>query len=132
MTLNINLSEHFKLSEFIHTNVPNGIQSNIDYLRENFEVFLPRLRRLVNVLEKVRSFCGTPVCVTSGLRSPFVNLQVGGVRNSKHQFALASDIAINLKWDLTKIKLYLDGLCDSDYVDYYYINQQKKYIHIQI
>ncbi|UPW41794.1 peptidase [Peromfec virus RodF7_9] len=132
MSLNIQLSPHFKLTEFLHTNVDGGIKSNIEYLQQNFETFLPRLSRLASILDNFRSFCGTPVVVSSGLRSPMVNRQVGGVPNSRHQFANAVDIVLNNNWDLTKIILYLDDLRTSKVINYYYVNKVKKFIHIQI
>ena len=85
------LSQHFHLSEFTNSNEAKrkgitNIPSNeaIDNLVELCE----------NVLEPIRSNFATPVRVSSGYRSPELNVAVGGSKTSQHTSGMAADIEI--------------------------------------
>lgn len=87
----IQLSKHFKLSEFTKSstasvrgikNVPNEEQvSNLKAL-------------CVNVLEPLRQHFDTPVVISSGYRCPALNKAVGGASISQHMTGEACDIRI--------------------------------------
>ena len=47
---------------------------------------------LIRKLDDLRSCCGIPVIITSGLRNIEKNKEVGGVENSSHLKGLAVDI----------------------------------------
>ena len=79
------LTEHFDLSEMIHTNtgllnVPNAIET------ENLK------QLCVNVLEPLRVLFGQPIKVNSGFRSKSVNTKIKGAATSQHMKGEAADI----------------------------------------
>jgi hypothetical protein len=87
----MNLTEHFTLAEFTdsQTAVRRGI-SNIPN-----EKALDNLRRVAEVLEQVRTLVGKPLNISSGYRSPALNLAVGGAQASAHLSGLAADITVS-------------------------------------
>ena len=50
--------------------------------------------KLIDILEKLRTYFGKPITITSGLRCKKHNAEVGGVSNSQHQYGKAADIYI--------------------------------------
>lgn len=56
--------------------------------------------RLLNLLEKLRSYYGKPIIITSGQRCTVYNKSVGGVSNSAHKYGKAADF-------------YISGICDT-------------------
>lgn len=129
---NISLSPYFKLSEFFHTNVPNGIQSNIEHFESDREHILSNLRKLCSCLVQIRNFDASPVVLSSGLRSPMVNAAVGGVKNSRHLDGRAADFVLHNSHKTPEFKLYLDNMVQMKILNYYYINPLKNFCHIQI
>lgn len=85
---NIQLSEHFKLSEFAHTNNKQYQQKNLAYAK----TMINRLETLADFLEEVREVCDCPLLITSGVRCPELNKAVGGVETSQHVKGHAADI----------------------------------------
>lgn len=85
------LTEHFKLSEFTRSstadkygfkNTPNENQiTNLKALCEN-------------VLEPLRQHFNVPIVISSGFRCPKLNALVGGATNSQHKTGEAADIHI--------------------------------------
>lgn len=87
----IQLSEHFKLSEFTRSETAqrNYITNNPDtQVIENLQNLVSR------VLEPARKELNEPIIITSGYRSKKLNKLVGGVYNSQHMFGEAADIRI--------------------------------------
>lgn len=84
------LSPHFTLDELTASNTAK--QRGIDNTPK-FEA-LSNLKRLADVLEKIRKVVGRPIIVTSGYRGPVLNKAVGGVSSSDHQSGEAADIAV--------------------------------------
>ena len=85
------LSEHFTLAEMtrsttaLRKGIPNA--PSVDNVRA--------LTLLCDkVLEPVRAHFGKPVIVTSGYRSPRVNMAVGGSGSSQHCFGEAADFTV--------------------------------------
>lgn len=85
------LSENFRLEELIRsdeairqciTNAPGA--DEIDNLR----------RLCALVLEPLRAAIGRPVTVTSGYRSPLLNVVIGGSPTSDHCHGRAADIKV--------------------------------------
>ncbi len=86
----IQLSEHFRLSEFTRsaTAIRNGIDNTPSI--EDIEA----LQSLcINVLEPLRRRFGV-IRITSGYRSPKLNSVIGGSRTSQHMFGEAADIHV--------------------------------------
>lgn len=81
------MSKHFSMAEltFSQTATRRGIENNPP------PVVAANLDRLAETLEQVRSLIG-PLTVSSGYRSPALNMAVGGARDSAHLRGLAADI----------------------------------------
>lgn len=91
MNLNPNLSEHFKLNEFIISGT--SIKHNISNTPQT--IHIERLKALcINVLEPLRKRFGA-IRITSGYRCEQLNKLVGGVPHSQHVFGEAADIHIS-------------------------------------
>ena len=87
----IQLSPHFKLSEFVKSSTASahGIDNTPN------EQQIANLKRLCQeVLEPLRQHFGVPIIIGSGYRCPQVNKLVGGVKNSQHMTGEAADIHI--------------------------------------
>ena len=84
----MNLTEHFKLHEFI--NSPTAIRLKIDNTPTG--EIISNLLELSQMLEKIREVYGKPIIIGSGYRCPKLNKAVGGVPNSQHQYGQAADI----------------------------------------
>lgn len=91
------LSKHFSLSEFERsaTATKHGIDNHVP------SQYIPTLEQLCKeILEPLRAFAGQPIIISSGYRSPQLNLKVGGVYSSQHTLGEACDIRIPL-YDFT-------------------------------
>lgn len=84
-TIDIQLTQNFKLSEFCTTSQ--------DF--DNFEIpygYLENLRELSLLLQKVRDAINKPIHISSGFRPERLNTMVDGVKNSFHLVGAAADI----------------------------------------
>jgi uncharacterized protein YcbK (DUF882 family) len=85
MEINLQLSPHFRLREFLHNGSAEGISAAI----------LKNLRALANRLEAARILVGNqPIQINSGFRTPEHNRAVGGQKNSFHMRGMAADIIV--------------------------------------
>lgn len=84
------LSDNFILSEFTHsqTAIRRGIKNDPP------EHVINNLRRTAELLQLVRNKLGKPVVISSGYRSPELNVAVGGSRNSDHTRGNAADFTV--------------------------------------
>lgn len=84
-----NLSQNFKLSEFLRsqTATRNGID-----MTPSDEIIANLERLCVTVLEPVRAYLKMPMIVSSGYRPPMLNRLVGGAPTSAHVYGRAADI----------------------------------------
>lgn len=82
------LTQHFTLEEF--TRSAKAAQLGLDNTPP--PELLPRLILTAELLERIRATLGVPVTVTSGYRSPKVNLAVGSSSGSDHPHGYAADI----------------------------------------
>lgn len=87
----IQLSKHFKLSEFLRseTAVRRGIDNT-----PSIEVVSNLQQLCVNILEPLRAYFNTPIVVSSGYRSTALNKAVGGSATSQHMTGEAADLRI--------------------------------------
>ena len=76
---NKKLSTNFRVKEFACTDGSDPIFIDSD---------------LVNVLQKVRTYFGKSVTITSAYRTPTRNKAVGGTTYSQHQYGTAADIKV--------------------------------------
>lgn len=95
-SFDIQLSEHFKLSEFVQTDYADfQLLNTVQYYN---------IRTLVDdLLEPLRRKFNKPIKINSGFRGERVNEKVGGVKNSLHRLGLASDISSDY---ITPTELY--------------------------
>lgn len=98
------LSEHFTLDEMTvsqeaaRRNVPNiPAEQHIAAMKE----------LCAHVLEPLRKAAGRPVVISSGYRSPTVNVLVGGGNTSDHCLGRAADIIIPGQSSIDTCKLIL-------------------------
>ena len=87
----MNITQHFTLEEFQRSSVADahGIDNTIP------AQYIPTLEQLCRtILEPLRAFAGQPIIISSGYRSPSLNVKVGGVYASQHTLGEAADIAL--------------------------------------
>jgi hypothetical protein len=121
------LSPHFSLAEF--TKSQTATRRSIDNTPSLNAI--DNLQLLVdNVLQPVRLNFGRPVTVSSGYRSPELNVAIGGSATSDHCLGMAADIEIvgldnkvlaqwireNTKFTQLILEFYTDGVPDSGWV----------------
>lgn len=82
------LTPHFSLTELTRSSVAQARGLDNTPPPE----LLPRLILTAEMLERIRATLGAPVTVTSGYRSPQVNIAVGGATSSDHTQGHAADI----------------------------------------
>lgn len=88
---NLRLTAHFNVAEFERSATATrlGIDNTVP------SQFIPRLEQLCRVcLEPLREFTGKPIIISSGFRSPVLNVEVGGAYASQHTLGEAADIRL--------------------------------------
>lgn len=83
-----NVSKNFTWDELTYSRiaVENGLSNELpDYARRSLQVLVDRL------LQPLREQYGCPIAITSGYRTPEINLLAGGVPSSQHQRGEAVD-----------------------------------------
>lgn len=137
----MNLTTHFTLEEFNKENLPLT------------KTLINNFQQIALFLEVIRWSFGKPIIITSGLRSPMHNKEIGGVVNSYHLYGKAVDIKSVTKDDYDslaffcckgrdlgnrRLKHYDVSDVDEAVVDvindipiYMEFHSQLKYIHIQ-
>ena len=93
----IQLTEHFKLSEFTRSATASkyGIDNTLDPANPIHAEIIANLKNLCEqVLEPLRQFFNVPIIISSGYRCNQLNIKVGGVYASQHTIGEAADIQI--------------------------------------
>lgn len=130
---NRKLSENFNLNEFIYsdTAVRLGIKNTPTLLDV---VHLEELCR--DLLQPLRDYLGVPLNISSGYRCPKLNVAIGGVGSSAHQFGYACDITtpkgMNFEEFVERIKQFVfdcNPMFDQIIVEK---TGKKRWIHIAI
>lgn len=87
----IQLSPHFRLSELLRsaTASARGIDNT-----PSVDVISNLQQLCIHVLEPLRTHFNTPIVISSGYRSPTLNMAVGGSPTSQHITGEAADIRI--------------------------------------
>lgn len=133
MIVNINeyLEKNFQLKEFLYsiTAVSKGIKL-IDYLdQEKYD----NIKKVAKVLQVIRDSYNLPIHISSGLRSPELNILVNGVQNSKHLVGLAADLSDMNRSNVRKLWTCCKN-CELVDLQHSYLKDTSKscYIHLQI
>ena len=87
----IRLSEHFRLGEFTKSITAERLRIVNE---PGYEQILALRHLCREVLEPLRQHYGQPICITSGYRCEALNMAVGGVSNSQHQYGEAADLSV--------------------------------------
>jgi len=95
----MNLTPNFTLAEL--TRSEYATRKGIDNIPS--QEVINNLTDLCKMLELIRSYLDTSIHITSGYRSPAVNVGIGGSKTSQHCYGQAADIETSY---LTK-ELYL-------------------------
>ena len=82
------MSKYFTLQEMLRSET--ALRKKIDN-SPSFEI-VRNLERLAEFLDQLREAWGSGIRVSSGYRCPQLNLAVGGVTNSAHQYGNAVDM----------------------------------------
>lgn len=81
--------KYFSLHEFLYSET--ALKNKIDNWPEDFWV-IENLKKLIEVLNKLREAWSSPILITSGYRSPALNNFIKGSKTSMHQKGLAADL----------------------------------------
>ncbi len=84
---------------------------------------------LMKILDKMRTIADTPFIITSGVRTPEQNKEVGGVANSAHLKGLAVDLRIVNYNSLTKM---LYGISQVRKENPIFLEITKSHLHLDI
>jgi hypothetical protein len=89
---------------------------------------IANLTRVANLLEQVRAVIGKPIIVTSGYRSPEVNLAIGSTNRSQHPLGCAADFRVN---GMTP-KQVVQACIDADIPYHQIIEEFGSWTHISV
>lgn len=125
------LSKNFILREFLVSDTADKLGiSNHPHTYKRFAVCLKNLCTIAQKLEVIRAATGNkPILITSGVRSVQVNNLVNGEYTSKHLIGAAVDFTANDFDDLCEA---VDFCYAGNPEVYYYRDDKKKYIHLQL
>ena len=91
------LAKNFTLEELTGTEHKEFLADNIYYAMNNFE----KLKELATFAQKIRDLLNSPMTITRAVRSPNLNVKLGGSSTSQHQKVEALDF-ITKKMDLNE------------------------------
>ena len=116
LNLDLNLTQNFKLKEFLtssHLTPQQLLQSLTPEILEN--IFI-----LATYLQKIRNLTQKPITITSAFRTPQLNKLIGGSSNSLHLIGKAADFRIkNLdKKSLTQLLNFINTTPIGEFIIY--------------
>lgn len=131
--MDIQLTEHFKLSEFIKSSYISAMPAGPIkrwYLAQqnllNYDIFMSVFMLANRVLQPARYLLGECIHVNSGYRCNKLNSAVGGVEGSQHLLGLAADVTCD---DNAKLYDILFNL-DFDQLICYGPRENPRFIHV--
>ncbi len=116
----MNLTKNFSADEFA---CRDGSQTPCDVL--------VNLKELALNLQVLRDFCGLPITINSGYRSPKYNKMVGGAIHSKHLTGHAGDITIPGKKPV-QVKAMIEKLIGEGKMKQGGLGQYPTFVHYDI
>ncbi|MCQ2310177.1 MAG: D-Ala-D-Ala carboxypeptidase family metallohydrolase [Paludibacteraceae bacterium] len=113
----IQLSEHFKLSEF----TKSATADKLGIKNEPTDTEIGHLRLLCTyILEPLRQAWDDGITITSGFRCEKLNKGVGGSKTSAHRLGYAADI-VPANGQMVAFKYFVkQSLKDSTYFDFFF------------
>lgn len=124
MSNKLTIADHFTIRELTESSYGDLLAENIYYALDHFN----DLVRLAQFCEKVREIIGSPMNITSGVRSAELNKKMGGVSTSDHIKLMAVDFVPSK----IKLKTAFDKIRNSN-LDYKQVILEKNtWIHISI
>ena len=124
MSNKLTIADHFTVRELTESSYGDLLAENIYYALDHFN----DLVRLAQFCEKVREIIGSPMNITSGVRSAELNKKMGGVSTSDHIKLMAVDFVPSK----IKLKTAFDKIRNSN-LDYKQLILEKNtWIHISI
>lgn len=124
MSNKLTIADHFTIRELTESSYGDLLAENIYYALDHFN----DLVRLAQFCEKVREIIGSPMNITSGVRSAELNKKMGGVSTSDHIKLMAVDFVPSK----IKLKTAFDKIRNSN-LDYKQLILEKNtWIHISI
>lgn len=131
MNYDIQLSKHFKLSEF--TKSTTATAKGIDNT-PSLEIVSKLQTLCVNVLEPLREYFNNPITISSGYRCPALNKAVGGSQTSQHMTGEACDIgSASSPTAISRQKEWFTWImdnCDFDQLIFEHNKQGIYWIHV--
>lgn len=120
----MNLSPNFTLAEMTasQTAERRGLDNTPN------ATAIANLTRVAALLEQVRALIGKPIVVTSGYRSPEVNLAIGSTNKSQHPLGCAADIKVH---GMTPRKV-IEACIEADIPYHQIIEEFGSWVHISV
>lgn len=126
----MNLTPHFKLSEFTRSNTAQKL--GLD--NTPTDGALVNLPRTAQMLESVRAHLGVPITITSGYRCPALNRAVGGATSSDHAQGMAADVVapkFGTPYELAKaLAPHIDALGIGQII--YEVSGKSQWVHLSV
>lgn len=113
----IQLSQHFYLSEFIRSDVASQYKIAEQFTISN-EIYNNLRDLVIYVLQPLRFACGQ-IIITSGYRCPELNRKLKGAKNSQHTKGMAADfktINFNLAIAFLKTRKFDQLIIYDDFI----------------
>lgn len=142
---NLQLTPHFKLSEFTNSSLAEIylIDNTLDPENPIHQPIISNIQNLcVKVLEPLRMYVKRPITLSSGYRCPQLNRAVSGAAKSQHMAGEAADIHIPFvsssssglyRTNMVVLELYFNWIisnCDFDQIIKETANGRIWWIHV--
>lgn len=117
---------NFKMIELINSDT--AFKKNICNIPQDYIIYENLMRIVVDILQPLRNYYKKPIRIHSGYRSQLLNEEIGGAKNSQHQYGMAVDFTVD-KEPITSVIKKIDEMgLPYDQL----INEYGKWIHISL